>query len=152
GDSVYYAMQFIQGQGLDLVIDELRRLRGGGTRNPEWRVRSPGDRRPPSDRTHDRPPRTRAAGPASESGQPRSELPGPAPELQARHLSRMAQSLLIGGFELMAPGASSDRSATEVGNDRVDPSATTAEGPPITLARGPTASAVLPGGKVVSTI
>ena len=25
----YYAMQFIQGQGLDVVLDELRRLRGG---------------------------------------------------------------------------------------------------------------------------
>ena len=28
GDVCFYAMQFIQGQGLDLVIDELRRLRG----------------------------------------------------------------------------------------------------------------------------
>ena len=28
GDVCYYAMQFIQGQGLDLVYDELRRLRG----------------------------------------------------------------------------------------------------------------------------
>ena len=33
GDSVYYAMQFIQGQGLDLVIDELRRLRGSGAQD-----------------------------------------------------------------------------------------------------------------------
>src|SRR5262249_230899 len=40
GDDVYYAMQFIQGQGLDLVIDELRRLKDrghptGGVRGPE---------------------------------------------------------------------------------------------------------------------
>src|SRR2546421_396114 len=28
GEVSYYAMQFIQGQGLDLVIDELRRLKG----------------------------------------------------------------------------------------------------------------------------
>jgi serine/threonine protein kinase/WD40 repeat protein len=27
----YYAMQFIQGQGLDVVLDEVRRLRGGGS-------------------------------------------------------------------------------------------------------------------------
>ena len=33
GDVVFYAMQFIQGQGLDQVIDELRRLRAPvGTR------------------------------------------------------------------------------------------------------------------------
>src|SRR5262249_10529096 len=46
GDSVYYAMQFIQGQGLDQVIDELRRLRERGTQNSGRGERSPGDRSP----------------------------------------------------------------------------------------------------------
>ena len=31
GESAYYAMQFIQGQGLDQVIDELARLPQSGT-------------------------------------------------------------------------------------------------------------------------
>jgi serine/threonine protein kinase/WD40 repeat protein len=40
GDTCYYAMQFIQGQGLDQVVDELRRLRStpspsGGRKPPE---------------------------------------------------------------------------------------------------------------------
>ena len=30
GDVLYYTMQFIQGQGIDLVIEELKRLRGRG--------------------------------------------------------------------------------------------------------------------------
>jgi WD40 repeat protein/serine/threonine protein kinase len=40
GETAYFAMQFIQGQGLDLVIDELARLRGDG------RVRAAGSRGP----------------------------------------------------------------------------------------------------------
>ena len=51
GDVAYYAMQFIQGQGLDQVIDELARLRDperkpGGARSPVATVvaRSPGAR------------------------------------------------------------------------------------------------------------
>ena len=34
GEVQYYAMQFIQGQSLDAVIDELRRLRGGSPGGP----------------------------------------------------------------------------------------------------------------------
>ena len=34
GEVSYYAMQFIQGQGLDLVIDELRRLKDRAHRRP----------------------------------------------------------------------------------------------------------------------
>ena len=37
----YYAMQFIQGQGLDLVYDELRRLRGRAKDKPETGAPSP---------------------------------------------------------------------------------------------------------------
>src|SRR5438876_4061677 len=71
GDVSYYAMQFIQSQGLDLVIDELRRLKDstrptGAAREPEL-----ADAPIPS-------------GPTA---------PGPS---QARQVSRMAQSLLTG--------------------------------------------------------
>ena len=40
GDVCYYAMQFIQGQGLDLVYDEIRRLRGRPKDAGRARVRS----------------------------------------------------------------------------------------------------------------
>ena len=42
GEVSYYAMQFIQGQGLDLVIDELRRLKE--SRESDWS--GPAARRP----------------------------------------------------------------------------------------------------------
>ncbi len=34
GETPYYVMQFIQGQGLDCVLEELRRLRAGGAAGP----------------------------------------------------------------------------------------------------------------------
>ena len=75
GDVSYYAMQFIQGQGLDLVIDELRRL---------------------NDRSQ-----TPEIGPAAERG--RREIPVSAtatapPPGEGAPVSFMAQSLLTGRF------------------------------------------------------
>src|SRR4029077_18753259 len=73
GEVSYYAMQFIQGQGLDLVITELRRLK---------------------DRAH-------PTGPASEPEQPDPPIPlgtTAAAPARARQVSRMAQSLLTGRF------------------------------------------------------
>src|SRR5919201_1833201 len=73
GEVSYYAMQFIQGQGLDLVIDELRRLK---------------------DRAH-------RTGPAREPEPPDLPIPsGPtaAAPSRSRQVSRMAQSLLTGRF------------------------------------------------------
>jgi WD40 repeat protein/serine/threonine protein kinase/Flp pilus assembly protein TadD len=151
-DSLYYAMQFIQGQGLDLVIDELRRLRAGGTRSSGRPAQSPGDRKPPSSRAIAEPPGADPAGPRAESGKPRSELHVAGSELQARQLSCVAQSLLTGRFELPDPGVSSDVDATEAITDPVDAASAAADGPARTAARSSTASAVLPGGKALSTI
>jgi WD40 repeat protein/serine/threonine protein kinase/Flp pilus assembly protein TadD len=152
GDSVYYAMQFIQGQGIDLVIDELRRLRAGGTRDAERGTRSSGNRKPPSDRATAGRPGADSTGPHSESGNPPSELQAAGPEFQARQLSRMAQSLLTGRFELTDPGVSSARAATEAIVDRGDADSATADDPATKGARSSTASAVLPGGKALSII
>jgi WD40 repeat protein/serine/threonine protein kinase len=152
GDSVYYAMQFIQGQGLDLVIDELRRLRAGGTRSSGRGTRSQGDRKPPSNPATAGTPGADPAGPGSEPGKPRSELHMAGSEVQARQVSRMAQSLLTGRFALLDPGVSSDRDATEAITDRGDGDDATAEGPECTAARSSTASAVLPGGEALSTV
>ena len=46
GEVAYYAMQFIQGQGLDQVIDELARLREPGAASPQWET-APGRPWPP---------------------------------------------------------------------------------------------------------
>jgi hypothetical protein len=74
----YYAMQFIQGQGIDLVIDELRSFkeRGHGT------------------------------DPAKESDRPEPPIPAgptaPAPS-HSRQVGRVAHSLLTGRFVLETP-------------------------------------------------
>jgi WD40 repeat protein/serine/threonine protein kinase/Flp pilus assembly protein TadD len=152
GDSVYYAMQFIQGQGLDLVIDDLRRLRDRGTRDAERGTPSPGDRKRPPNRATTGPPGADPPGTRSDSGKPRSELHVAGSECQARALSRVAQSLLTGRFESPAPGASADVTATEATTDGGAADNATAEGAASTDARSSTASAVLPGGKALSTI
>ena len=83
GEVSYYAMQFIQGQGLDTVIDELRRLK---------------------DRAH-------PSGPAREPERPDPVIPsrptGPAPS-RSRPVSRMAHSLLTGRFVPETPGGSGE--------------------------------------------
>src|SRR4051794_28053910 len=102
----YYAMQFIQGQGLDTVIDELRRLK---------------------DRSH-------STGPAKEPGRPDPVIPsGPtAPASpRSRPVSRVAHSLLTGRFVPETPGGSgeaeaagADREATAALSARLGPDGT----------------------------
>jgi WD40 repeat protein/serine/threonine protein kinase len=152
GDSVYYAMQFIQGQGLDLVIDELRRLRARATRNSGRLPRSPRDPQPPSNPESAGTPGADPAGPPCEPGNLHSEPNMAGCDFQGRQLSRMAQSLLSGRFELSDTGVSSDRDATEAITDRGLVDAATVQDPASTQASSSTASAVLPGGKALSTI
>src|SRR5262249_22012808 len=97
-------------------------------------------------------PRAGAGGPRSGSGPPPSHPHAPGPEFPAHQLRSMAQSLLTGRFELLDPGVSSDLAATESFSNRDDPHEAAAEGPPGTVAHGPTTSAVLQGGKALSTI
>jgi WD40 repeat protein/serine/threonine protein kinase len=152
GDSLYYAMQFIQGQGLDLVIDELRRLRARGARNSGGQTRSPGDGKPPSNWAAAGAYGVDPTGPHSGSGEPRSEVHVAGSELQARLLNRLAQSLLTGRSELTDPGVSSNLAAAEAVTDRGDTASTAADDPVSTAARSSNASAVLPGGKALSTV
>ena len=58
GDVCYYAMQFIQGQGLDLVYDELRGI-APRARSRQRRGRDPARRGPP--RTPTGPPSARSS-------------------------------------------------------------------------------------------
>ncbi len=130
-------MQFIQGQGLDSVIDELRRLK-----NPP--------QRPSLDREHDRP------APPIPTG-----TTAPA-SLQSRQVRRMANSLLTGRFEPAPPGGSGqaedtglNREAPDARTDCLDPNET--EAPDLT-ASSPVAdssklsSVVLPGGSQLSAV
>jgi serine/threonine protein kinase len=125
----YYAMQFIQGQGLDTVIDELRRLK---------------DRAQPS-------------GPAREPEQPDRPIPvgttAPAPS-RAWQVSRMAQSLLTGRFAPETPGGANTE-ATAASTAALDPDET--EAPPASEPAAPSVSSplsavVLPGGSQLSAV
>jgi WD40 repeat protein/serine/threonine protein kinase len=137
GEVSYYAMQFIQGQGLDTVIDELRRLR---------------------ERAH-------PTGPAREPAQPHLPIPsGPTAAAPSRSLqvSRMAQSLLTGRFAPETPGGLGEAEAAIAAGqalapwtDRSDPDQT--DGPPATdsasvAASSPPSSVVLPGGSQLSAV
>src|SRR4051812_30550386 len=131
GEVSYYAMQFIRGQGLDAVIDELRRLRD----------------------------RARPGVPAGEPGLPGPPIPpGSTAAAPSRvpQLGRMAHSLLTGRFAPETPGGPGDaetagagRGAKAVAADHPDPDETGAppacEHSPAT-GPSPTSSAVLPGG------
>ena len=91
GESAYYAMQFIQGQGLDQVIEELARLSDRRSRNGE--AVSPGPRRRPRRGSRperadarpgrrvapERPARDRGIGPASGRHTPPAGRPGRRP-------------------------------------------------------------------------
>jgi hypothetical protein len=104
GEVSYFAMQFIQGQGLDAVIDELRRLKGCAHRTGPARGREP--REMPI-----------ASGPTAATAPSRS-----------RQTSRMAHSLLTGRFVPETPGgpgeaevATAAGQATAPLTDRSDP-------------------------------
>jgi eukaryotic-like serine/threonine-protein kinase len=137
GDVSFYAMQFIQGQGLDLVVNELRRLK---------------------DRAH-------PTGPAREPEQPHLPIPsGPTAAVPSRprQVSRMAQSLLTGRFVPETPGgpgeaevANANREATAALTHRRDPDETGV--PPVSNPApvgesSPPSSVVLPGGSQLSAV
>jgi WD40 repeat protein len=128
GDVCYYAMQFIHGQGLDLIVEEVRRLRadapsGGGPQPLGGRLR------PPT---------------APTLGAPAHGTPP---------VSQAAQSLLTGHFQTesvdtpdpagdaRAPGGGAPLSPTEgYAPAGADPAASTGQ-----VALNATSSAVLPG-------
>ena len=140
-DVSFYAMQLIQGQGLDQVIDELRRLREPGGKAYA---------NPPA-----RPVRPEAPATVSQARLAASE------GLKRRELGRMAESLLIGRMAAEGPGSPAlDPTAATgfVATERFDPDATSghvaqvrdgahSQAAPVTDG---TNSAVLPGGKHVS--
>jgi WD40 repeat protein len=139
----FYAMQFIQGQGLDQVIDELARLRGS-------------DRKCSGDR------HAGSSGP-SEPGITVQSSGAAASGLRNRRLGQVAESLLsgrLGSEGLKSPAGPASATMEATGTDPFDPAAITdalsldtgghvPQTPPAADVSG---SAVLPGGTAVSTI
>jgi eukaryotic-like serine/threonine-protein kinase len=142
-DVSFYAMQLIQGQGLEQVIDELQRLREPG---PKANANTPA--RPESPEA-----------PATVSHARRAA----SVELRKRDLGRMAESLLSGRIVtegLGSPATESPAATGLVATERINLEA--ASGRELGLTRvdhplsGPgsasTSSAVMPGGKHVSEV
>jgi WD40 repeat protein len=137
----FYTMQFIQGQGLDQVIDELARLRAPDGKS----VRS-------SDAGTVGPLRTKSGNPGAAADEPR--IPGPG---------QVAESLLSGrlGTDGLKWSNRAASAATELaGTEPSDPAATTNyasgvarhHGSPRPAAADVSSSAVLPGGTAVSMV
>ncbi len=105
GEVVFYAMQFIQGQGLEVVIDELaQQRRGSGHESPApvaAEARQPGPDRPGI--TESGPIGKSSNGQASRPVRDHTEAL--VASLRAREVSRMARSLVTGTFapEIVEP-------------------------------------------------
>jgi serine/threonine-protein kinase len=133
GEVSYYAMQFIPGQGLDLVIKELARLR----------------------RPH--PVGAGAPGPAEPAAEATGAQPSPSRD---RTLTQITRSLLVGRFEVPPVDCASPSLAGLTHPPSVSapaPSVTGAEDPaagpvpPSDAADGAAPSAVFPGGADLSS-
>ncbi len=143
-DVSFYAMQLIQGQGLDQVIDELRRLREPGRK----------------------PARTGRASPRSRGARDRHPGAGPAASdrVKRRELTRMAESLLTGRLVAERPGPPRSGSPAATGvvdAERFDADATAGRRRRVGRRRlvasasapaSTSGSAVMPGGKHVSDV
>ncbi|MDG3002391.1 serine/threonine-protein kinase [Paludisphaera mucosa] len=113
-DLAFYAMQLIQGQGLDQVLDELRRLRASSP------VEHPASRPGPGD-------------------PPATEDPDETAALRRRDLGRMAESLMSGRFLARDLATTNAPPNAESGGDRTrafepdatrgDPTSPVADGP-----------------------
>jgi WD40 repeat protein len=127
GETSYYAMQFIHGQGLDAVIEELRRVRAGTAgefpSGPPWSADAP------------IPSGTTAAAPSP-----------------SRPVGEMARSLLTGRFAPATPEASPEESAART--DPGDPDRTHAPPASEPASQPPSGGspAVLPGGSQLSAV
>ncbi len=142
-DVSFYAMQLIQGQGLDQVFEELRRLREPGRK------------------TNGREP-ARSADPGVVVANDRPRV-GATSILQKQALVQLTASLLTGRLVTEGPEESPRGAIVATGlaqTDRFDPAATSGfasdvpkcELPPALSASNLSSSAVMPGGKHVSEV
>jgi eukaryotic-like serine/threonine-protein kinase len=143
GEVAFYAMQFIQGQGLDQVIGELRRLRARDRKPIEDGHTGPGGLARPA---------TGFEGAGMAAARPRDQT-----------LGRVAETLLTGRLGIEAPRLPDASPSTSIGSAEIDPFvplASTIVGarhpvrypPEYPRAADASGSAVLPGGTAVSTV
>jgi hypothetical protein len=133
GDVAYFAMQFIQGQGLDQVIDELAKLRG-------------------AERKHEGPDGPRAAVSETLSGRARPRI---GPVADSILSGRFATEAVVRARGI-APDHTTDPSQTEPRGERGTQKTGSVPEDPESAPPGPTTpqghTAVLPGGNQVSTV
>jgi len=157
GEVVFYAMQFIQGQGLDVVIDELahrRRNSGHGSAAPVVaRAEEPWAGQPGTTQ----PERTGAVSRSLASVPVRDRTEALVVSLRARQVSRVARSLVTGTFA--AEAIDPDRTGSSSGVLATDARDGQATGASVRSLTGPessissaSSSAVLPGGTQVSAV
>ena len=129
GETAYYAMQFIQGQGLDQIIDELARLRDHGARSGA--AASQG----------------RTAADATGSGRAHAR-PGcrVAPD---RRAGERRGGIALGRRQRPAAGPSTERVGPDASSARAS-AAGEADGLVLAAAHAPMTSAVLPGGAEIA--
>ncbi len=139
GDVAFYAMQFIHGQGLDQVVDELRRFR-----EP--------DRQPHANGPVE-------AGKAAWIAKESRHAGAPSAVTNGRQLGLVAGALLTGRLETDGPGSPAAKTSAATGlavTERGEPERTSNFGsrdrPEAPPAADASSSAVLPGGTAVSAV
>ena len=151
GDVVFYAMQFIQGQGLEAVIDELSRQRQKTGQSSAGPVAAAAEEQKPGRPGTTEPERIGALSRSPAALPLRDRTEALVASLRAREVSRMARSLVTGTFaaEIVDPdrtGPPSGLSATGA-HDSQTGGATGLSSP-----ASSSTSAVLPGGTQVSAV
>ena len=151
GDVVFYAMQFIQGQGLEIVIDELAHQRQRSGHESAAPVAAAAEEPRPGRPGTTRPERTGELSRGTASLPVRDRTEALLASLRAREVSRMARSLVTGTFaaEIVEP----DRTGSSIG---MTSSAAQDSQPGVASGLSSPASsstaAVLPGGTQVSAV
>ncbi|HKI17605.1 MAG TPA: serine/threonine-protein kinase, partial [Isosphaeraceae bacterium] len=157
GEVVFYAMQFIQGQGLDVVIDELARQRENFERRSAGSKSALAAEQKNGPLGTTQPERTGAVSRSLASPPVRDRSEALVASLRARQVSRVARSLVTGTFaaEAIDPdrtGSSSGVTATGAADGPANGlSARSSTGPESSISSA-SASAVLPGGTQVSAV
>ncbi len=157
GDVVFYAMQFIQGQGLDVVINELAHQRQNSGRASAAPLAAGGEEKRHGPQGSTQQQQSGAGSRCLPSMPVHARTEAPAASLRMRQVSRMAQSLLTGNFatETLDPDrtGSSKAAAGPRDGQATGALAWSFDGSSSSDSSAPcSASAVLPGGTQVSAV
>jgi tRNA A-37 threonylcarbamoyl transferase component Bud32 len=151
GETVFYAMQFIQGQGLDAVIEELTRQRHKSGHGSSAPVAAGAREQAPVPLGTTGPESPVALSRRLASLPVRDRTEALAASLRARQVSRMARSLVAGTFA--AEIVDSDRTGSSDGVNATTPDNSQSKDPTgLSKPASPSSSAVLPGGTQVSAV